>query len=147
MLALLYRDGQYDSDHRLSRISDFVSVGKNLILAFFIVSGVMFATKGFFTGFESPSRLIMFSDSGILACLLLANRLAMAKYQHVLFSRGDSLRKVLVLGDGRVAGSFKEFLARRPWLGVGCAGDLPFTGGRWMPRRYAERWRGRGPSR
>jgi exopolysaccharide biosynthesis polyprenyl glycosylphosphotransferase len=128
VLALLYRDGQYSSDHRLSRISDFVSVVKNLIQAFFVVSGVMYATQGFFTGFESPSRLIMFSDSGILTCLLLVNRLAMAKYQRVLFSRGDSLRKVLVLGDGRVAGSFKEFLRRRPWLGVGCAGCLPFAG-------------------
>jgi exopolysaccharide biosynthesis polyprenyl glycosylphosphotransferase len=124
-LALLYRDNQYSPEHRLSRITDVASAAKNLTVAFFLVSGVSFATKGFFTGYQNLSRLVVFTNLAVFFGLLVAGRLALAAYQRALFARGEDIRSVIVIGEGAAATEFCSFLSKRPWLGVGCAGTIP----------------------
>jgi exopolysaccharide biosynthesis polyprenyl glycosylphosphotransferase len=129
LLGLLYRDGQYSQDHRMSRMADVASAAKNLTVAFFLVSGLSFVTKGFFTGYLTQSRLVIFGGLLLLFALLVANRVLLTEYQRRLFARGEDLRAVVVIGDGLAAAEFHSFIDKRPWLGIGCAGTVPVRDG------------------
>src|SRR5665811_863617 len=74
VLLLLFRDGQYSPGRRISRVDDAGSVLKNLTLAYLGTIGVVYATKGFFTGYSSLSRLVVLTDLGMLALLMVAAR-------------------------------------------------------------------------
>ena len=129
LLVLLYRDEQYSSERRLSRMTDVGSAAKNLTVAFFLVSGLSFVTKGFFTGYLDQSRLVVLGSLLFLFALLVADRLILSAYQRRLFARGEDIRRVIVVGDGEAAADFRSFLEKRPWLGIGCAGTLPVAEG------------------
>jgi exopolysaccharide biosynthesis polyprenyl glycosylphosphotransferase len=128
MLFLLYRDGQYSADRRMSRVADLLSVAKNAALAFFFVCGVWLATDGFFTGYRDQSRRLVFTAMLIFAGLLALNRLALTWYQRRLFAHGEGTRNVLVLGQGATAREFTDFLEKRPRLGLRCTATMPASG-------------------
>jgi exopolysaccharide biosynthesis polyprenyl glycosylphosphotransferase len=124
VLVLLFRDGQYSSHRRLARLADTVSLSRSLLIAYLVVMGASYATGGFFTGYGSQSRAIVFGDLAVLFVLMLAARLAVRRYQLGLFSRGEAVRRVLVVGSGEAAAEFTHFLEKRPWLGIRCAGSV-----------------------
>jgi exopolysaccharide biosynthesis polyprenyl glycosylphosphotransferase len=128
VLALLYRDGQYSPDRRMSRFSDLGSIIKGAALAFFFVAGVWLTTDGFFTGDRAQSRLLVFCNLLFFVGLLVANRFALTSYQRRLFGRGEGTRNVIVVGQGNAAGEFLSFLEKRPWLGLHCSGTMPVRG-------------------
>ncbi len=124
VLLLLFREGQYSWENRLSPIRDGMALVRSLLIAYLIVQGIAFATKGFFTGFENFSRLATLSSMLLLFGLLLGARLVMWWRQRQLLRSGISLRRVVVVGSGRAATDFVNFLEKRPWLGVRCMGTV-----------------------
>lgn len=128
MVFLLYRDGQYSPERRMSRFADVGAVIKNAVLSFFFVCGVWLATDGFFTGNRDQSRLLVLSAMVIFAGILVLNRLGLTWYQRRLFARGEGTRNVLLVGQGATAAEFMGFLEKRPWLGLRCAGTMPTRG-------------------
>jgi exopolysaccharide biosynthesis polyprenyl glycosylphosphotransferase len=60
--------------------------------------------------------------------LLVINRLLLTWHQRRLFARGEGMRRVVVIGQGRVADNFVALLDERPWLGLRCAGTVPARG-------------------
>jgi exopolysaccharide biosynthesis polyprenyl glycosylphosphotransferase len=128
LLLLLYRAGQYSSDRRMARFADLAVLLRNAVLSFFFVAGVWMITDGFFTGYRDQSRAVVFSGILIFTGLLTLNRLAMTWYQRRLFARGEGVRNVILVGQGRAAADFTTFLEERPRLGVRCAATMP-TGG------------------
>jgi exopolysaccharide biosynthesis polyprenyl glycosylphosphotransferase len=128
MLVLLYRDGQYSAERRMSRVADLISVGKNATIAFFFVCGVWLTTDGFFTGFRNQSRLLVFSGMLIFAGILSVNRLTLTWYQRRMFARGEGMRNVILVGQGATATEFIGFLEKRPWMGLRCSGTMPARG-------------------
>jgi exopolysaccharide biosynthesis polyprenyl glycosylphosphotransferase len=134
-LFLMYRDGQYSADRRMSRLADTVAVVKDAALAFFFVCGVWLATDGFFTGFRDQSRLLVFSAMLVFAGMLLLNRTALTWHQRRLFARGEGTRNVLLVGQGATAEEFISFLEKRPWMGLRCAGTMPAHGGAFSVER------------
>ncbi len=123
-LVLLFRDGQYSSQRRFSRVRDSFAVVKNLVLAYFLVAGMVFATKGFFTGFTSLSRMVIVINLFVMGGVMVAARFELRRRQTHLFALGQSVRRVLVVGRGPAARDFLAFLDARPWLGVRVAGML-----------------------
>ncbi|MBN1461289.1 MAG: sugar transferase [Armatimonadetes bacterium] len=128
VLFLLYRDGQYSADRRMSNVADLVSVVKNAALAFFFVCGLWLATDGFFTGYRDQSRMLVFTAMLIFAGVLALNRLALTWYQRRLFAQGEGTRKVLLVGQGVTAEEFVDFLEKRPRLGLRCTATMPARG-------------------
>jgi exopolysaccharide biosynthesis polyprenyl glycosylphosphotransferase len=124
VLVLLFRDGQYSSHRRFARLADTMSLGRNLLTAYLVVMGASYATGGFFTGYGSQSRAVVFGDLVVLFVLMLAVRLALRRYQLGLFERGEAVRRVLMVGEGDAAREFTRFLEKRPWLGIRCAGSV-----------------------
>ena len=125
IFTLLYKDGQYSPNRRMSRVRDVATMIKNSGYGFFFVCGVWFVTDGFFTGYRDESRMVIFSGVFILLGVLTLNRLAVTWYQQRMFARGEGMRNVLLVGQGRVAAELKEQLEQRPWLGVRCVGTVP----------------------
>ncbi len=123
-LLLLLRDGQYSVSVRMSRLADLVSLLKCLAIASAFVALAALVTKGFFTGFVNPSRLSLGISICIFFGLGVLSRVGLWAYQRSLFARGESLRRVLLLGNGEAADEFLEFLDNRPWLGIKCVGRL-----------------------
>ncbi|OFW57004.1 MAG: hypothetical protein A2133_08435 [Actinobacteria bacterium RBG_16_64_13] len=128
LVTLLYRAGQYSSDRRMSAASDLAALIKGTFAAFFLVSGVWFTTDGFFTGFRDQSRVLVFSGMLIFCGLLAINRLFARWYQRKMFARGEGMKNVILVGQGRVATEFARTLERRWWLGVRCVGTVPARG-------------------
>jgi exopolysaccharide biosynthesis polyprenyl glycosylphosphotransferase len=125
---LLFRDGRYSSIHRVTRVDETVSLLRSMVVAYLVVQGAAFATRGFFTGYTNDSRLIVFGDMILVLGLMVAARFGVRAYQTRRFARGESLRSVLVAGSGQAAVDFVRFIAHRPWLGVQCAGRLAIAG-------------------
>jgi exopolysaccharide biosynthesis polyprenyl glycosylphosphotransferase len=128
MLTLLYRDGQYSPDRRMSHFADLGAVIKDAGLAFFFVCGVWLTTDGFFTGYRDQSRLLVFSAMLVFASVLVINRLVLTLYQRRLFVRGEGTRNMLLVGQGKTAAEFTSFLDSRPWLGLRCTATMPASG-------------------
>jgi exopolysaccharide biosynthesis polyprenyl glycosylphosphotransferase len=124
VLILLFRDGQYSSSRRLSLFADTFSIVRCLLVAYLVVMGASYATKGFFTDYASQSRFVIFANLLLMFVLMFAARVGMRSYQLRLFSRGESIRHVLIVGHGEAAAAFATFLEQRPWLGVSCTGVL-----------------------
>jgi exopolysaccharide biosynthesis polyprenyl glycosylphosphotransferase len=124
VLLLLFREGQYSWENRLSPIRDGMALARSLLIAYLIVQGMAFATKGFFTGFDDFSRLTTFASMLLLFGLLLSARLVMWWGQRRLLRSGITLRRVIVVGGGKAATDFVNFLEKRPWLGVRCTGAI-----------------------
>ncbi len=128
VLALMQRDGQYSSNRRMARVADIGFAVKDAALAFFFVAGVWFTTDGFFTGYRDESRMIVFSGVFMLVGVLVLNRLTLSWYQRRLFSRGQGMRGVILVGQGRVASDLANGLESRNWLGVRIVGTVPVRG-------------------
>lgn len=128
LALLLFHNGQYSVGRRLSRLDDTLILLRSLALAYLVIEGASFATKGFFTGFTGHSRLIVFGDLLLALILMGAARWALRAYQVRLYVSGASLSRVIMAGSGRAAADFARFLERRPWLGVRCAGGLSVAG-------------------
>jgi exopolysaccharide biosynthesis polyprenyl glycosylphosphotransferase len=126
-VLLVFRDGQYSQSRRMSRLADIGGLVKNLVLAGAASVLLGFLTKGFFTGLSSPSRLVTLGSVLVFAVLTATSRLVLSAYQRRQFARGVGLRRLLVLGTGKAADDFVDFLARRPWLGVSCVGRLAYS--------------------
>jgi exopolysaccharide biosynthesis polyprenyl glycosylphosphotransferase len=127
-LVLLYRAGQYSTDRRMARFSDLAALVRGVVFSFFFVCGVWLITDGFFTGYREQSRAVVFSGILIFAGLLVVNRLGATWYQRRLFARGEGVRNVILVGQGRAAADFTTFLDERPRLGVRCAANMPTSG-------------------
>ncbi len=127
-LVLLYRAGQYSSDRRMVPLGDLAGMVKNLLLGFFFVCGIWLATDGFFTGYRDQSRLLLGSSLLVFFSLLVINRVLITWHQRRLFARGEGMRRVVVIGQGRVADNFVALLEERPWLGLRCAGTVAARG-------------------
>lgn len=125
---LIFREGRYSSDHRVTRVDDSIAVVRCMLLAYLAAEGAAFTTRGFFTGFTGHSRLVIFSDVALTLILMVAARFGVRAYQTRRFARGESLRSVVVAGSGQAAADFARFLEHRPWLGVRCAGRLAVDG-------------------
>lgn len=126
-LVLNLSAGQYSDSRRLSRLRDVGALTRSLIIAAAIAALLSFLTKGFFTGFTSPSRLLTGATLVIFFLLGFVSRGALAAYQRRLFVRGETVRNILVVGSGDAAKRFLEFLDKRPWLGVRCVGRLAYA--------------------
>ena len=124
VLILLFREGQYSWETRLSPIRDGMTLVRSMLIAYLIVQGAAFATKGFFTGFDDFSRLAELTSMLLLFGLLFGARLVMWRHQRGLLESGITLRRVIVVGSGRAATDFVNFLEKRPWLGVRCMGAI-----------------------
>ena len=125
-MVLGFRNGQYTRSRRLSRFTDPGKLATHLLIATSIVALLAFATKGFFVGSLDFSRLLVGASLATFFVLAALARVALAVHQRALFMQGAAFRKVLVLGTGRAAADFVEFLAKRPWLGVACVGRLGY---------------------
>jgi exopolysaccharide biosynthesis polyprenyl glycosylphosphotransferase len=125
-MVLGFRNGQYTNSRRLSRFADPGRLATHLLIATSVVALLAFVTRGFFLGSVDLSRLLVGSSLAIFFVLGASARVVLAVRQRSLFMSGVAFRKVLVLGDGRAAGDFIAFLAKRPWLGVVCAGRLEY---------------------
>jgi len=124
VLILLFREGQYSWETRLSPIRDGMTLVRSMLIAYLIVQGAAFATKGFFTGFDDFSRFAELASMLLLFGLLFGARLVMWRRQRGLLESGITLRRVIVVGSGRAATDFVNFLEKRPWLGVRCMGAI-----------------------
>ena len=128
VLLLLFRDGQYSLSRRLSRLDDSASVLKNVVFAYLLTVGLVFATKGFFTNYSSLSRMAFLIDLAVLALLMLAIRVGLHAYEVARLRRGVGLTRALIIGAGTSASDLAQFVGRRPWLGVTCVGRLSPSG-------------------
>lgn len=126
-LLLVFRDGQYSQSRRMSRLADIGGLIKNIVIGAALSVLLSYLTKGFFTGLTSPSRLVTVGSSLVFVVLTISSRLALTAYQRRMFAKGAGLRKVLVLGTGKAANDFVDFLGKRPWLGVSCVGRLAYS--------------------
>jgi len=124
LLVFLFRDQQYSSGLRMSRLSDTIAVLKNAALAYGVTLVAAFLTKGFFTGFANYSRTVILGSLALTVVLLFAERVALHAYQSRLFSRGEALRRVAVAGEGQATDELINFIERRPWLGIQCVGRI-----------------------
>jgi exopolysaccharide biosynthesis polyprenyl glycosylphosphotransferase len=123
-LVVLVRSGQYNGSRRFSRVADTGSVTKALMLAGAVVLVLNFLTKGFFTGTSDPSRLAVGLFFVTFFVLAVVSRFSLWALQRRRFLNGYPLRSLLVVGEGRTADDFYQFVAKRPWLGVSIAGRL-----------------------
>ena len=125
-VILGFRNGQYTSSRRLSRFTDPGKLATHLVVATSVVALLALATKGFFVGSLDFSRLLVGASLAIFFVIAASARVILAVHQRSLFMKGVAFRKVLVLGSGRAAADFVDFLAKRPWLGVACVGKLEY---------------------
>ena len=130
---LLFRQGQYTANRRISRLSDTVTLSRDAVIAYLVVIGLAFATNGFFTGHTNFSRLVVFTNLLLVVCFMLAARYALYARQQSLFERGEAMRKFLIVGTGETGHDFIRFLENRPWLGARAAGALSIDGGEARP--------------
>jgi exopolysaccharide biosynthesis polyprenyl glycosylphosphotransferase len=128
-LGMLARAGQYANRRRISPLSDAGVLLRGLIIAFAATSLLSYLTKGFFTGFTSPSRLAVGSFAVAFLLLGIVSRICLNAYQRHLFAQGRGVRKILVLGAGVAAADFLDFVEMRPWLGVAVAGRVAYGTG------------------
>ena len=151
-MVLGFRNGQYTSSRRLSRISDAGSFLVHLLAAVSVVALLALVTNGFFYGSLAFSRLDVATSLCIFLALSTLARLLLAMWQRSMFMQGMAFRKVLVLGGGKAAGDFVRFLTKRPWLGVACVGTLAYCppaeaaasefGGLGAPNYIAQSYKG-----
>jgi exopolysaccharide biosynthesis polyprenyl glycosylphosphotransferase len=125
-LVLGFRNGQYTNSRRLTRLGDAATLATHLAVATCVVALLAVVTKGFFYGSLEFSRILVASSIAIFFVLAASARVILAARQRSLFMKGATFRRVLVLGNGQAAGDFVHFLAKRPWLGVACAGRLEY---------------------
>jgi exopolysaccharide biosynthesis polyprenyl glycosylphosphotransferase len=125
--GLMVKAGQYTNRRRMSRLSDAVDLTRAVVIAAALVTLIEYVTKGFFTG-ASPSRLVVLGMVAVFWVLALASRVLLGYYQRRQFACGHMLQKVLLLGSGKAAKEFTQFLEERPWLGVGQLGHVAFAG-------------------
>jgi exopolysaccharide biosynthesis polyprenyl glycosylphosphotransferase len=125
-LILGFRNGQYTSSRRLSRIRDAGKLATFLGVATSVVALVVIVTKGFFVGSLEFSRLLVGASLAIFLFVGMTSRVILAIRQRALFVKGEAFCKCLVLGGGHAAHDFVEFVNRRPWLGVACVGQLAY---------------------
>ncbi len=124
---LVFRDGQYSQSKRMSRLFDIGGLLKNLVIAAAVSLLLGYLSKGFGTGLASPSRVVTASSVTLFFLLAVAARLSMYAYQKRRFARGLGIRRLLVVGEGKAAADFTNFVAERPWLGAACVGRLTYT--------------------
>ncbi len=124
LVALMLLDRTYKTNDRLSRIDDGARLLKNIALAGAFAGGVTMLTGGFGYGVTTTVALETLSALLIFYALLAVNRLAMWWWQHRLFMAGEGLRRVVVLGVEKEAGAFRDYLRRRPWLGLELVGGI-----------------------
>src|SRR5660397_68725 len=124
LLVFLFRDQQYSSGLRMSRLSDTIAVLKNAALAYGVTLVAAFLTKGFFTGFANYSRTVILGSLALTVVLLFAERVALYAYESRLFSSGEALHRVAVAGEGQATDELINFIERRPWLGIQCVGRI-----------------------
>lgn len=120
--------GQYSARRRLSRLSDVMALAWTLVAATAIMTLIAYLTRGFFTGYTTPSRLALVSSLVIFFALGVVSRWVLSAYQRSLFLKGESVRSVLLIGGGKAADGFLQFLEARPWLGVNCVGRVAYRG-------------------
>jgi exopolysaccharide biosynthesis polyprenyl glycosylphosphotransferase len=125
--GLMVKAGQYTNSRRMSRLTDAVDLTRVVVIAAALITLIEYVTKGFFTG-ASPSRLVVLSMVAVFWALSLLSRMLLGYYQRRQFARGHTLQRVLLLGSGKAAKEFAQFLEERPWLGVGQLGHVTFAG-------------------
>jgi hypothetical protein len=135
-LILGFRNGQYTSTRRLSRIRDAGKLLTFVGIATSVVALALVVTKGFFIGSMEFSRLLTAASLVIFLFVGAAGRVILATRQRALFMSGAAFCKCLVLGGGKAAHEFVTFVNKRPWLGVACVGHLEYyspeeTDGSW----------------
>ena len=126
-IVLGFRNGQYTNSRRLSRFADAGKLAGYLLIAAAVVSLLAFVTKGFFFGSLEFSRLLVIASLTIFFVIGALARVTLAIHQRSLFMQGVAFRKVLVLGTGKAADDFIDFLKKRPWLGVAYVGRLAYS--------------------
>ena len=131
-MVLAFAGGQYSEERRLSRLREMAALARSLAIAFALVLLLSYLTKGFFSGYTSPSRLAVSTSLVVFLLLGVLSRWLLASYQHRLFARGEALRNILLVGSGEAARSFLEFLDKRSWLGIRCVGRVAYRGAEAM---------------
>lgn len=126
LLVIVFANGQYSGRRRISRLRDIVGLLRALIVSAAIVALLSYLTKGFFTDYTTPSRVAL--GIGVVAFLAVAvvGRLFLSAIQETMFAHGESLTKLMVVGTGRTADDFLEYLEARPWLGIRCVGRISY---------------------
>jgi lipopolysaccharide/colanic/teichoic acid biosynthesis glycosyltransferase len=133
-IALLLRSRQYSITKRLDSLSSIGYLLRDTGMAAAITALVSYATKGFFTGHTTPSRLavgiviLTFFFWGTLA------RVVLGALQRRQYATGRGARRILIAGGGKAAAELLQLIVDRPQLGVVVMGKLRLDIPEW-PRR------------